>query len=75
MLFVVLTSIPKTFALLRVSSDLSYIVTMLSNVIYDLRVFLLFYAILIFMFSQFLTILGLGNCRTPGSEFQLEFSL
>ena len=73
MLLVILCSIPKTFLFLRVFGGLSYIVTMLVNVISDLKVFLLFYTILIFMFSQFLTILGLGNCaiditKIPGNE-------
>lgn len=63
MILTILCSIPKTFLFLRVFGDLSYIVTMLVNVISDLKIFLLFYGILIFMFSQFLTILGLGNCR------------
>lgn len=61
MLLTILCSIPKTFFLLRVFESLSYIVTMLANVIYDLRVFLLFYGILIFMFAQFITILGVPN--------------
>ena len=63
MILTILCSIPKTFLFLRVFGDLSYIVTMLVNVISDLKIFLLFYGILIFMFSQFLTILGLGNCK------------
>ena len=62
MILTILCSIPKTFLFLRVFGGLSYIVTMLMNVISDLKVFLLFYGILIFMFSQFLTIMGIGNC-------------
>lgn len=51
----------KTFFFLRIFSQLSYIVTMMKNVFYDLRVFLLFYFILILMFSAVLGILRLGN--------------
>ena len=42
---------------------------MLTNVIYDLRIFLLFYTILIVLFSLLIGILGVGNKKVPG-EFQ-----
>jgi hypothetical protein len=42
---------------------------MLKCVVYDLRIFLFFYLILITLFSQLLAVLGLGNnydsCKTP----------
>jgi len=63
MILTVLCAIPKTFLFLRNFGSLSYIVTMLFNVINDLKIFLLFYTILIFLFSQFLTILGMGSCK------------
>jgi cellulose synthase/poly-beta-1,6-N-acetylglucosamine synthase-like glycosyltransferase len=80
MILTVLCSIPKTFLFLRVFGGLSYIVTMLFNVISDLKVFLLFYGILIVFFAQFITILGIGNCAidtsSPGHDgFMNEYSL
>ena len=53
----------KTFFFLRIFSSLSYIVTMLRTVIYDLRIFLLFYAILTILFSLMIGILGIGNFK------------
>ena len=41
----------KTFFFLRIIMSYSYIVTMIVNVVADLRVFLTFFAILIIMFS------------------------
>ena len=58
---------------MRIFDDLSPIVTMLTNVIYDLRIFLLFYTILIVLFSLLIGILGVGNKNVPG-EFQENFA-
>eukprot|EP00355_Strombidium_rassoulzadegani_P003136 CAMPEP_0168612320 /NCGR_PEP_ID=MMETSP0449_2-20121227/2853_1 /TAXON_ID=1082188 /ORGANISM="Strombidium rassoulzadegani, Strain ras09" /LENGTH=132 /DNA_ID=CAMNT_0008652875 /DNA_START=70 /DNA_END=465 /DNA_ORIENTATION=+ len=44
----------------------SYIVTMLSSVIYDLRVFLFFYLIVNFLFSLLFSVLGVGNKNIEG---------
>ena len=38
---------------------------MLTNVVYDLRIFLFFYFILVFIFSQMYTVLGLGIVSQP----------
>lgn len=54
----------KTFFFLRIFSSLSYIVTMLTHVIYDLRVFLIFYFMLIYLFSLVFGVLGIGNVRS-----------
>jgi hypothetical protein len=62
----ILLAITRTFGFLRIYEDLSPIVTMLKNVVYDLRIFLLFYTILVFGFSLPFCILGLGNFRVPG---------
>ena len=43
---------------------LTPIVVMINNVIYDLRIFLFFYLILIALFCQIYAILGLGNDYT-----------
>ena len=53
----------KTFFYLRIFSSLSYIVTMMKKVFYDLRVFMYFYLILILMFSVILGILKVGNFK------------
>jgi hypothetical protein len=45
---------------------------MILNVVYDLRIFLLFYTILIFMFSQMYSVLGLGIIAQP-SPFRDAF--
>ena len=46
-----LMQIVKTFSFLRIYESIAYIVTMIQSVFYDLRIFLLFYAIMIFLFS------------------------
>jgi len=51
MIITVLTSLMKTFFYMRVLESFSYIVTMVQNVVKDLRVFLAFFGILVFMFS------------------------
>jgi hypothetical protein len=61
MCFIVLLLISKTFFFLRIFPVLTPIVVMITNVIYDLRIFLLFYLILIGLFCQIFAILGLGN--------------
>lgn len=39
---------------------------MLTNVIFDLRVFLLFYGILLFLFGQIFAVIGVGNVNLEG---------
>ena len=51
MILTVLTSLFKTFFYMRVLESFSYIVTMVLNVVSDLKVFLCFFAVLVFMFS------------------------
>ena len=46
---------------MRIFPTLAPIVVMLKTVIYDLRIFMLFYMILICMFCQVFAVLGLGN--------------
>ena len=46
---------------MRIIALYSPIVTMLQTVIYDLRIFLLFYGILVGMFSLTIGTLGIGN--------------
>lgn len=42
---------------------------MINQVVFDLRVFLLFYVILIVLFSMIFAVLGLGNPNIVGSDF------
>jgi hypothetical protein len=66
MIIVVILALIKTFFFLRIFESLSPIVTMLTNVIYDLRIFLFFYTILLVLFSLLFGILGVGNVKVPG---------
>jgi len=72
MMFILLVALYKTFMFLRIFSALSPIVNMLKNVIYDLRIFLTFYAILIILFSLLFGILGVGNPNIEG-EYQKKY--
>ena len=51
MLMIVLVLVCKTFFFLRIFPTLTPIVTMISDVIFDLRIFLFFYWILIVGYS------------------------
>jgi hypothetical protein len=72
MCIVALLAIRRTFNILRIFSFLSPIVTMLQNVIYELRIFMTFYAILCLLFSLMLGVLGVSNYRLEG-KFREEF--
>jgi len=67
MITILFLALIKTFFFLRIFTALSPIVTMLTNVIYDLRIFLFFYSILIVLFSLQLGILGIGNPNIEGN--------
>ena len=45
---------------------MSQIVTMLQRVMYDLRIFIIFYMIVIFLFSLVFCVIGSGNKEIPG---------
>jgi hypothetical protein len=51
MIIVILICLIKTFFFMRIVMSFSYIVTMILNVVYDLQVFMLFFTVLIVMFS------------------------
>jgi len=63
MIVVTMFILIKTFFFLRMFKELSFLVTMLTHVFEDLKVYLIFYVIMIFQFSMFFTILDLGNFR------------
>ena len=66
-------SLIKTMYYLRIFDSFSYLITLMSEVIIDLKQFMLFYMILIYMFSLILGVIGWQNyTRTPHlwEEFQ-----
>ena len=65
MMIVVLLQLTKTFFFMRIIMGFSYIVTMIISVIKDLRVFMIFFAILILMFSMIFDIFN----RNHASEY------
>lgn len=66
MIFIILFSVSRTFFYLKIFGALSPIVTMLTNVVYDLRIFMMFYVILVVLFSLLLGVLGVGNKDIEG---------
>jgi hypothetical protein len=63
MILVVFLCLIKTFFFLRIVKSFSYIVTMIQNVVIDLRVFLLFFFILIIFFSMIFDVIGPNNSK------------
>jgi hypothetical protein len=61
MIFVIFVSILKTFKSMRIITLYSPIVTMLQTVVFDLKAFILFFMILVAMFSLTIGVLGNGN--------------
>jgi hypothetical protein len=61
MIFVIAQSIIRTFKCMRIITLYSPIVTMLTTVVFDLRIFIFFYMILVGMFSLTICVLGNGN--------------
>ena len=62
----------KTFFFLRIFPTLAPIVVMLKTVIYDLRIFMFFYLILLGMYCQVFAVLGLGNIIIFDTEDEEE---
>ena len=61
MLMVTLLMLIKTFFFLRIFKELSFLVTMIKQVMIDLKVFMLFFFILLLMFAIGLSVLDYGN--------------
>jgi len=61
MSLVIALALVKTMFFLRIFDNLAYLVTLIREVIYDLRVFMLLYVILVYMFSLILGVLGWQN--------------
>ena len=72
MIVIVLQVLLKTFFFLRVYPTLTPIIVMLKTVIYDLRIFMLFYTILIGLFCLVFAVLGLGNSYDENGVFPEE---
>ena len=72
MIISIMLSIIRTFKMMRIFQDFSPIVTMLANVVYDLRIFLFFYIILTALFSILIGVLGIGNLKL-NPFFKAEF--
>ena len=69
MIIVTYLMLTKTFFFMRVFRDMSQLVMMMRQVIYDLRVFLMFYFILIWIISLVFNILMVGNySRLPAEQ-------
>jgi hypothetical protein len=66
LVFTATCSIIKTFFFMRIFKNISYLVTMIFQVVVDLMPFMLFYFILIVFFSLYFGILGLGNFNVEG---------
>jgi len=62
-IIVVLVCLLKTFFFMRIVQKFSYIVTMITMVIGDLKVFMIFFVILIFMFSLIFDVISIN--RSP----------
>jgi len=60
MCVIIILLIIKTFFFLRIIESYTPIVIMLVNVIWDLRVFLFFYFVLILMYSLLFSVIGVG---------------
>ena len=68
MTIIFMMQIYKTFFFLKIFDTISYIVTMIFSVLVDLQVFLLFFFIMIFLFSQVMNVIGVGNPDLHDSE-------
>ena len=71
MILIQILQIHKTFHFLRIFTRLSSIVTMIADVFSDLKVFLMFYYILIILFSMTFAVLGLNNEKHKGAFLKL----
>lgn len=65
-------STARTFNFLRLYDSISPLVTMLKNVISDLKVFIGIYFFMVVCFSLMISILGIFNLDVPG-EFRDGF--
>lgn len=69
MLLVITLAIRRTFNYLRIFDALSPIVSMINQVLSDIQTFMLFYFILVFLFSLMIGVLGIANTNIKDSAF------
>lgn len=65
-IFVILICLLKTFFFMRIIQSFSYIVTMIMSVVADLKVFMIFFTILILMFSMVFDVIA----KNDAAEYQ-----
>ena len=70
MCLIVLQLINKTFFFLRIFPSLTPIVVMITSVIYDLRIFMFFYFIMISFFCLLYAVIGLGQPQQNAQDFE-----
>ena len=68
MCLIILMVIMKSFFYLRIFPALTPIVVMINSVIYDLRIFMFFYMLLVSFFCLVFAVLGLGNEKVHNPE-------
>jgi len=68
MLTVIFIMLMKTFFFLRIFEDLSFLVKMMSQVIYDLKSFMIFFLIICYMFSMLFAVIDLDNFEFSEKE-------
>lgn len=61
LIIIFLMQIVRSFNILRIFDNLSYIVVMIYQVFYDLKVFLIFYSILLIFFSLTFAVIQVEN--------------
>jgi len=66
MIIIIFTCLLKTFFFMKIFQSYSYIVTMITNVVIDLKVFLIFFFVLIVMFSMIFDVIS----RNEAAEYQ-----
>lgn len=66
LIIVLLTTLNKSFAYMRIFKEFSYIVTMINCVVLDLRIFMVFFSILIVFFSMVLDVIN----RNKSAEYE-----
>lgn len=66
MMIIILCSIVRTLFFMRIITSLTWLVTLMKQVIAKLKFMLIFLFLLIAFFSQFLAVIGIGNLQIPG---------
>lgn len=65
---VIFIMLVKTFFFLRIFDELSFLVKMMAQVMYDLKAFMIFYAVICFMFSMLFAVVDLDNFEFSEKE-------